>query len=123
MNNECRIGINYSYTNQQNVSSESHALQGYYLVLGENGALNLYKYNYSIMTLAFEAPQDSAGKIIAIGKALSVVVVCIDNHIEIYLNGVKYIDCIDEYPFVTGYSGFCTKKSQADYKNLNYKIY
>lgn len=109
---------NYSYTT--GLSTENHAFQGYYLFLGTNGALNLYKYNYRIDNLHLGVPQVNGQKLIAMGNSVTVEIEANNNNFKVYLNGNEYINCYDPYPFVDGYCGFYTKATQIYYKNLTY---
>lgn len=109
---------NFSYT--QNVATESHAFQGYYLRMDTNSVM-LYKYNYSQERLQIAAPTVEGERAFSLGRTNLVTVRMVQNNITVLLNDTELFTCTDENPFMDGYCGFYTEGTRAVFADLTYK--
>ena len=108
---------NFSYT--QNVATESHAFQGYYLRMDTNSVI-LYKYNYSQERLGIAAPTVDGDRAFSLGRTNIVTVRMVQNKITVMLNGAELFTYTDQTPFMDGYCGFYTEGTRAAFADLTY---
>ncbi len=108
---------NFAYSPE--VSSESHAFQGYYLRMDTN-SVSLYKYNYSQERLQIASPMVDGERAFALGRTNTVTVRMEQNNITVLLNGTELFILSDAAPFMDGYCGFYTEGTRATFANLTF---
>lgn len=109
---------NYSYHKDQPTQS----FQGYYLKIQERAG-TFYKYDYGSQTIRSIALIDeNRASLFTPGTFNTIKVISYQNNIQIYINGVLYLDEHLDEQLMDGQVGFFSRNTHFAYKNVSYHV-